>query len=110
MYSPWCCFITSKNTFCMNTVSVGRVRAHAFAYFSTSDSSSARGTTLFTKLQSYICCAVKGRPVNTISWNFRNPIIIAHCHIRGAYPTYRNAGCPKSASSDEMTRSASAAW
>ena len=84
MYSPWCCFMTSKNTFCMKTVSVGRVRAHATAYFSTSASSSARGTTLFTKLQSYICSAVNGRPVKTISWNLRIPIIIAHCHMRGA--------------------------
>ena len=33
MYSPWCCFMISKKTFCMNTVSVGRVRAQASAYF-----------------------------------------------------------------------------
>src|SRR3954454_13374689 len=55
MYSPWCCFITLKKIFCMNTVSLGRVRAHASAYFSTSASSWSRGTTLFTKLHSYIC-------------------------------------------------------
>ena len=87
MYSPWCCFITSKKTFCMKTVSVGRVCVQARAYFSTSFSSSSLGTTLFTKLHSYICWAVKGRPVKTISWNLRIPINIAHCHIRGAYPT-----------------------
>ena len=84
MYSPWCCFMISKNTFCMNTVSVGRVRAQARAYLSTSASRSSRGTTLLTKLHSYISSAVNGRPVNTISWNLRIPIIIAHCHMRGA--------------------------
>ena len=84
MYSPWCCFMISKKTFCMNTVSVGRVRAQASAYLAVSASRSARGTTLFTKLHSYICSAVKGRPVKTISWNLRIPIVMAHCHMRGA--------------------------
>jgi hypothetical protein len=84
MYSPWCCFMTSKKTFCMNTVSVGLVRAQASAYLATSPSRSSRGTTLLTKLHSYICSAVNGRPVKTISWNLRMPIIIAHCHMRGA--------------------------
>ena len=33
MYSPWCCFMTSKNVFCMKTTSVERFWAQASAYF-----------------------------------------------------------------------------
>src|ERR1041384_6029617 len=85
-YSPWNCFIISKKVFCMNTVSVDRLFAHAWAYFCTSASSWSRGTTLLTKPHSAISSAVKGRPVKTISWNFRRPIDIAHHHMRGAAP------------------------
>src|SRR3546814_18541178 len=99
MYSPWFCLNTSKNVFCITTVSVGRLREQASAYFPTSSSRCSRGTTLLTKLQSYISCAVNGRPVKTISWNLRRPIISAHCHMRAAQPTYRKAECPNSASS-----------
>src|SRR5690606_7574182 len=84
MCSPWCCFMISKNTFWANTVSVGRLFAHAMAYLAVSSSSRSRGTTLLTKARSAISWAVKGRPVNTISWNFRRPIVVAHCHMRGA--------------------------
>src|SRR5690349_24170869 len=31
-----------------------------------------------------ISCAVNGRPVNTISWNLRRPIISIHVQSRGA--------------------------
>ncbi len=100
----------SKKTFCMNTVSVGRLRAQASAYFCTSASSWSRGTTLLRKLQSYISAAVKALPVNTISWNFRMPMVCAHHHMRGPQPKYRKEGWPKRASSLAITRSASAAW
>jgi len=40
-----------------------------------------------TKCSSFISGAVKGRPVKTISMNLRTPIIVAHCHMRGAQPT-----------------------
>ena len=33
MYSPWSCFMISKNVFCMKTMSVGRFCAQAIAYF-----------------------------------------------------------------------------
>lgn len=85
-YSPWNCFMISKKTFCMKTVSVGRLRAQAKAYFSTSASSWSLGTTLLRKLQSYISAAVKARPVNTISWNLRMPMVCAHHHMRGPQP------------------------
>ena len=87
MYSPWNCFMISKNIFCMKTCRSGRLRAQASAYFSTSASSWSRGTTLLTKLHSYISSAVNGRPVKTISWNLRIPIVCAHHHMRGPQPT-----------------------
>ena len=34
----------------------------------------------------YISAAVNGRPVKTISWNLRRPIICTHVHIRGPQP------------------------
>ena len=86
MYSPWNCLYSSKKSFCWNTVSVGRLRAQASAYFSVSASSWSRGTTLLRKLQSYISAAVKGRPVKTISWNFRRPIVCTQVHMRGPQP------------------------
>ena len=33
MYSPWNCFMISKNIFCMKIMSVGRFWAQARAYF-----------------------------------------------------------------------------
>ena len=86
MYSPCCCFMTSKNAFCMKMTSVERLLAHADAYFATSASSWSRGTTLLMKPSSAISAAVNGRPVKTISWNLRSPIVWAHHHIRGAAP------------------------
>ena len=76
----------SKKVFCITTVSVGRLRAQASAYFMTSSSSFSRGTTELTKWHSRISCAVNGRPVKTISMNFRRPIIVHHCHCRAAQP------------------------
>ena len=86
MYSPCDCFMISKNVFWMKMTSVERFWAQASAYFCTSASSWSRGTTLFTNPHSAISSAVKGRPVKTISWNFRSPIDCAHHHIRGAAP------------------------
>ena len=86
MYSPWNCFMISKNVFCMKITSVERFWAQAVAYFCTSASSWSRGTTLLTKPHSAISSAVNGRPVKTISWNLRRPIVWAHHHIRGAAP------------------------
>ena len=68
----------------------------------------SRGTTLLTKLNSFISCAVNGRPVNTISWNLRSPIIIAHCHC-AALPDIAERRMAEHASSDQITMSASAA-
>ena len=87
MYSPCCCFMIWKNVFCMTTASVGRDREQAEAYLSTSSSSWSLGTTLLRKLHSYIWSAVNGRPVKTISWNLRIPIVMAHDHMRGPHPT-----------------------
>ena len=88
MYSPWNCFMISKNVFCMNTVSVGRLRAHAErVLLHLGLELGPAGTTLLTKLQSYISAAVNGRPVKTISWNLRSPIVCAHHHIRGPQPS-----------------------
>ena len=84
MYSPWCCFMISKKVFCMKTMSVGRLFAAGQRVLLDLASSWSRGTTLLTKLHSYISSAVNGRPVKTISWNLRRPIIMAHCHMRGA--------------------------
>ena len=65
----------------------GGVIEQASAYFIVSSSSFSRGTTELMKLQSYICWAVKGRPVKTISMNLRTPIISAQVHMRGPQPT-----------------------
>src|SRR3984885_7242663 len=86
-YSPLCCLYNSRKVFCTATVSVGREREHAIAYFSVSSSSFSRGTTLLTKPQSYISLALNGRPVNSISENLRKPIVSAHHHRRGPQPT-----------------------
>src|ERR1700729_2099295 len=87
-YSPLCCLYNSRKVFCTATVSVGREREHASAYFCVSSSSLSRGTTLLTKPQSYISFALKGRPVKSISENLRRPIVSAHHHSRGPQPTY----------------------
>src|SRR6204780_3675384 len=85
-YSPLCCLYSSRKVFCTATVSVGREREHASAYFSVSASSLSRGTTLLMKPQSYISFALKGRPVKSISENLRSPIVSAHHHSRGPQP------------------------
>ena len=66
MYSPWYCFIIMKNIFCSTTASVGRDFEQASANFAVSASRSARGTTLLTKLHSYISVAVNGRPTTAL--------------------------------------------
>src|SRR5665213_3945725 len=86
-YSPLCCLYSSKKVFCTATVSVGREREQAIAYFSVSASSWSRGTTLLTKPQSYISLALNGLPVKSISENFRRPMVSAHHQSRGPQPT-----------------------
>ena len=65
-------FLNDAAAYLLGEVGTGSVR----------DAKRAVGLTLGTGVG--CAFAVNGRPVNTISWNLRSPIIIAHCHMRGA--------------------------